>query len=310
MHRLDELDMRIIRELGSPTSPPWNVRLSYADISRRLGVDEETVRLRVKRARERGAFPTWQLMINPHLLGCDAVTLELEVEAEERKARAISQIKLVDGVTKIHDYRGKGVQVALYSEPGESLARKIRLIESICGSPTSAQWTSRFPEPSMLMTRTDWKIVRALREDPGRDLAEVATSVGTTPRTVQRRLSKMREGEAIFLSGDPHVGAVAGLICCFVVFCPDARSKRSVDAHIRADFSRVGHIDSSSEDYSIIGMPCENLTEADRALGKLKTMAGVQEADMRIMQNFILVQDWLSSEIERRIAASQSSAHT
>ncbi len=294
--------MRIIRELGSPTSPPWNVRLSYADIARRLGVDEETVRLRVKRARERGVFPTWQLMINPHLLGCDAVTLELDVDAEERKAKAVSQIRLLDGVTKIHDYRGKGVQVALYSEPGEPLARKIRLIESLCGSPTEARWTSRFPEPSMRMTRTDWKIVRALREDPGRDLVEVATSVGTTPRTVQRRLSKMREGKAIFLSGDPHVDAVAGLICCFVVFCPDARSKRSVDERIRADFSRVGHIDSSPEDYSIIGMPCENLGEADRALGTLRTMTGVKDAEMRIMRDFILVQDWLTSEIDRRIA--------
>ncbi len=294
--------MRIIRELGSPASPPWNVRLSYAEISRKLGVDEETIRLRVKRARERGAFPTWQLMINPRLLGCDAVTLELEVDAEERKAKAVSQIRLVDGVTKIHDYRGKGVQVAMYSEPGEPLARKIRLIESICGSPTSAQWTSRFPEPSMRMTRTDWKIVRALREDPGRDLAEVATSIGATARTVQRRLSRMREGKAIFLSGDPHVGAVAGLICCYVVHCPDARGKKSVDARIRADFSRVGHIDSSPEDYSIIGMPCENLAEADRALGRLRTMNGVEDASMRIMQDFILVQDWLASEVERRIA--------
>ncbi len=294
--------MRIIRELGSPASPPWNVRLSYADISRKLGVDEETIRLRVKRARERGVFPTWQLMINPRILGCDAVTLELDVDAEERKAKAISQIKLVDGVTKIHDYRGKGLQVSLYSEPGEPLARKTRLIESMCGSGTSVQWTSRFPEPSMHMTRTDWKIVRALREDPARDLAEVATLVGATARTVQRRLSKMKEGKAIFLSGDPHVGAVAGLVCCFVIFCPDARSKRSVDARIRADFSRVGHIDSSPEDYSVIGMPCENLADADRTLGKLRSLTGVEDANMRIMQDFILVQDWLASEVERRIS--------
>ncbi len=112
----------------------------------------------------------------------------------------------------------------------------------------------------------------------------------------------MRDGKAVFLSGDPHVGAVAGLICCFVVFCPDARSKRSVDARIRADFSRVGHIDSSPEDYSIIGMPCENLADADRALGKLRAMAGVANADMRIMRDFILAQDWLAAEIARRIA--------
>ncbi len=295
--------MRIIRELGSPSSAPWNVRVSYADISRKLGVDEETIRLRVKRARERGAFPTWQLMVNPRLLGCDAVSLELEVDAEERKAKVLSQIRLVDGVTKLHDYRGKGVQVALYSEPGEPLARKIQLIESICGSPKSTQWTSRFPEPSVRMTKTDWKIIKALREDTSKEPAEVAAAIGTSARTVQRRISKMREGKAVFLSGNPNVGGVVGLVCCFVVYCPDAQHKRSVDANLRSEFRRVGHIDSSPKDYSILGLPCENLAEADRALETMKSMDGVQGADMRIMKNLILVQDWLTSEIERRIAA-------
>lgn len=202
---------------------------------------------------------------------------------------------------KIHDYRGKGLQVALYSEPGAALARKIQLIESICGLPNSAKWTSRFPEPIVRMTKTDWKIVKSLREDAGRDLADVAVLLGISARTVQRRLSKMREGKAIFLSGDPHVDTVAGLICCFVVHCPDAHRKRSVDAGIRSEFNRVGHIDSSPEDYSIIGMPCENPAEADRALRKLRSMAGVQDADMRIMKDLILVQDWLNGEIDRRI---------
>lgn len=302
MHRLDELDMKIIRELGNPTSPPWSARVSYADLSRKLGVDEETIRLRVKRAREHGAFPRFQLMINPRVLGCDAVSLELEVDAEERKPKALSQIRLVDGVVKIHDYRGRGLQVTLYSEPGESLARKVRLIESICSSPKPIQWTSRFPKPNVRMTKTDWKIVRALREDAGRDLAGVATSLGISTRTVQRRVAKMREGRGIFLSGSPPVGAVVGLVCCIVVFCPDARCKRSVDARIRSEFSRAGHLDSSPEEYSILGLPCENLVEADRALGTLKAMDGVQGAEMRIMKDLILVEDWLTSEVERRIA--------
>ncbi len=303
MQHLDELDMRILRELDSPNSPQWNVRPSFAEISRKLGVDEETVRLRVKRARERGAFPTWRLMVNPHVLECDAVTLEIEVDAEARKAKVVSQLRLVDGVTKIHDYRGKGLQVTVYSHPGEPLARKLRLIESICGSPHSALWTSRFPKPSMRMTKTDWKIVNALREDAGRDLGDVAASLGISVRTVQRRLVRMKEAKAIFLAGAPNVGAVVGLVCCFVVFCPDGRAKTAVDAVIRSGFSRVGHIDSSPERYSVLGMPCENFAQAEAALERLKAIHGVEQADMRVIKEAILVQDWLKSEMERRISA-------
>ncbi len=296
--------MRIMRELDSPRSPQWNVRVSYAEISRRLGVDEETVRLRVKRARERGAFPVWRLMVNPRLLGREAVTLELEVDDESRKAAVVSQIRRLDGVIKIHDYRGKGLQVTVYSEEGEALSRKVQLIESICGSARSALWTSKFPRPDVQMTRTDWRIVNALREDASKDVSEVAATLGISVRSVQRRLLKMRQGKAVFLSGAPNVGAVVGLVCCFVVFCPDGHAKTSVDAVLRSDFSRLGHIDSSPKEYSVLGMPCENPAEADKTLKRLKGIEGVQAAEMRIMKEAILVQDWLKTEIERRIAAN------
>ncbi len=303
MHHPDELDIRIIRELGSPRAPRWNVRISYADLSRSLGVDEETVRVRVKRAREHGAFPTWRLMVNPQLLDCSVVTLEVDVDDEERKTQAVSQVRLVDGVTKIHDYRGRGLQVTLYSREGESLARKIQLIESICGRSTSAQWTSRFPKPTMRMAQVDWKIVSALGEDAGRDLDDVARSIGISARTVQRRISKMKEGKAVFLSGTPNVGSVGGLVCCFVVFCPDGQRKGSVDASIRSEFSRVAHIDSSPKEYSILGFRCENLAEADRALARLEALPGVEDASMQMMRDVILVQDWLQSEVARHISA-------
>jgi DNA-binding Lrp family transcriptional regulator len=304
LYHLDDLDMKIIREIDSPNSPRWKVRVSYGEISRKLGVDEETIRLRVKRARERGAFPTWRLMVNPHLLDCDQVSLELEVDAEERKPQAISQIKLVDGVTKIVNYRGKGLEVTLYSQGGASLARQVRLIESICGSRHSSLWTSRFPRPAVQLRKLDWKIVKALGDDVAGDLDEVAKSLGVSTRTVQRRLQAMTEGKAVFLSGAPRVDAVGGVACCFVVFCPEGRGKGPLDATIRAEFGRVGHIDTSPEEYSHIGVPCENLAEADRLLNRLKAVDGVREVSMHIMSEILLVREWLGGEVDRRLSGA------
>lgn len=302
VYHLDELDIRIIREIGSPDSPRRGVRVSYAAISRKLGVDEETIRLRVKRAREHGAFPTWRLMVNPRLLDCAAVSLEVDVAPEENKARALAQLRHVDGVIRIVDYRGSGVQVTLYAEGGESLTRQLGLIESICGSPRSVTWTSRSPPVAVRMRSLDWKIVKALNEDAGRDLAKLAKSLNVSARTVQRRLAAMKEGNAVFLAGSPNVDAVSGLTCCFVVHCPDGQGKKSMDALIRADFARVGHADTTPVDYSHIGVPCENLAEADRLLERLKAMEGVRTARMHIMKELIDVQEWLTHEINRRIS--------
>jgi DNA-binding Lrp family transcriptional regulator len=298
---LDDLDIKIIRALGSPKSPQWNVRESYANISRKLVVDEETVRLRVKRMKERGFLPAWRLMVNPRLFDWEAASLELDVDTEERKPKVVSQIRLVDGVTRIIDFRGKELLVSVCSEKGESLTRKIQLIESICGSSKSTVWKSRFPPTHARMKKIDWMILNAMREDARRDLDGVAQELGVSTRTVQRRLSAMIEGKAVYLAGDAQVGAVGGLMCCFLVFSPDHEKKKAVDDSIQSSFDRIGISDFSPEEYSVFGMHCENPPEADRVLEEVKAFDGVQNARMNIMNELILVQDWMMDEIERHM---------
>ncbi len=113
----------------------------------------------------------------------------------------------------------------------------------------------------------------------------------------------MREGKAVFLAGAHNTDMLGGLMCCFLTFCPDHLKKAIVDKEIRSNFTRIGLSDMSSEEYSIFGMPCENLAEADRALESLKSMDGVENAGMRILREVIIVQDWVSSEVERRASA-------
>ncbi len=113
----------------------------------------------------------------------------------------------------------------------------------------------------------------------------------------------MSEGKAVYLVGDPHVEALGGMLCCFLVTCPDHQRKVEVDSEIRSNFRRMGLSDMSPEEHSIFGMPFENLVEADRALEHLKSIRGVQNAGMHIMKEVIVVQDWMRSEIEKRISA-------
>lgn len=113
----------------------------------------------------------------------------------------------------------------------------------------------------------------------------------------------MKEGKADYLVAAPNVDVLGGLLCCFLVFCPDDLRKRSVDEEIRSNFGRMGLSDMSPEEHSIIGIPCQNLAEADRALGSLKSIEGVANAEMRIMKEVIVVQDWMKSEVEKHISA-------
>jgi DNA-binding Lrp family transcriptional regulator len=300
---LDDLDMKIIRELGGSSSPTWNVRESYSNISRKLGVDEETVRMRVNKAKERGFLPAWRVMINPLLINCCAANLDLEVRDEQNKAHAISKIKIVDGVNSIVDFRGKEILVGMYYEGEASLARKVQLIESVCESAKLALWSIPFPRPDLRTSHLDWRIIDIMRNDARMDLEDVAKSVGVSARTVQRRLSAMKEGAAVYLSRPPNVSVVGGLMCNFLVFYSDRDQKRAADKVIHATFNRIGASDTSPQQFSTFGISCENFSEADKVMERLKAIDGVQSVRMRIVKEIIVVEDWLRDEIAKRHSA-------
>lgn len=300
-HNLDDLDVSILRELHTNT-PKFNVRESFSDVARALGVDEETVRRRVKRAKALGFLPRWKLMVNPRLVGLEAAHFYAEC-GEVEKAKAIPQLELLDGIVYLVDFQGGGLRALLYYEDNESLERRLRLVSSICGSPQVTTWKSEFPRPSVRMKGVDWHILDAMKEDARRDPDAVAKSLGVSVRTVQRRLSIMNEGRAMYLVGPPDIERVGGLVCNFLVFCPDAQKKKAADSVVLSTLGRIGSSDTSGEHYSIFGVACENHTEAEKVKEKFRAMDGVRSVRMDVMRNFITVQKWLSGEVRKRSRA-------
>ena len=102
----------LMRELwGSPDI--WNTKKSYIEIAARLGVDEETVRNRVKHLRDTGFFLGYRLVPNPVLLGRTFASLRIEFKDRESKQEAIPRLALMDGVINIGSTYDKSALVTL-----------------------------------------------------------------------------------------------------------------------------------------------------------------------------------------------------
>jgi DNA-binding Lrp family transcriptional regulator len=305
MHHLDDLDVRIIKELGSPSSLQWNVRETYSGIAKRVGIDEETVRRRLKRAEERGSLPGWRVMVNPKLIGCEAATIDLDVADETGKDTVIGAIRRVDGVIKILDFRGKGLQITVYYPNENALKRRMELISSICGSSEATVWQLSFPSPNIRMTNTDWKIIGNMLDDARKSLSEVSHSITVSTRTVERRLTAMQNDFVVYLQGTPNFSRVAGLSCVFLVFIPDAKRKRGVDRAVLSRTPRTELANTSSKQYSTFVMLFENLSEADDFTNWIMSLQGVESVKMGVMRGLVVVQDWLRDEIQKRIEVGE-----
>ena len=140
----DDLDIRIIRALASPSSFQWDVRISYALVAAGLEVDAETVRNRLRHMNDVRFLRGWQLILNPGLLGREAAIVELRVGDSESKPEVISRLKMLEGVMLIDDFYGKELAVTTLYENPAALERQVHLFASLCGSPTPASWRLGF----------------------------------------------------------------------------------------------------------------------------------------------------------------------
>jgi DNA-binding Lrp family transcriptional regulator len=302
MHRPDTLDLRIMKEIGTPRSMQWNVRESYTSIAKRVGVDEETVRKRIKRQEKLGAIQGWRAVIHPNLVGCVDAYVDLEVSNANRKEEILSQLKLIDGVIVITNFEGEGLFVMFYSEPGQALLRKIQLICSICGTTDFTAFDNYLPLSDLKLSETDWKIIWAIRDDPRKNLSEIAKEARITPRTVNRRLTLLTERRAFFLMGLPNFRQLVGITSNFLIFCSGKENMSSIAERIVSRFENTAFV-AVTQSVLMCNILFQNLSEAEEAYEWIRRLEGVGKARMRIMKDLIFVCDWLDNQMKKRLEA-------
>ena len=303
IHRPDDLDIKIFKELGNPNSLQWNVRESYSSIAERLGIDDETVRRRLKRAERLGSIPGWRMMVNPRLIECRAANIYFEIKEENGKSDIIDELRGMDGIVKILNFHGDKLLLTLYYQDVNSLKSKVNRIVSISDSSNPAVWELVFPEPQIRTTATDWRIIASMLEDARRSLKGISESVGLSVRTVERRLNELTESHAVYLQGTPNFSKIAGLSCVFIVFCSEETEKRTVDRTILSRVRRIELANTGPGHYSTFVTLFDNLAESDDFISWINGLEGVKSVSMGIMKDLIVLQKWMQDEISKRQVA-------
>lgn len=299
----DGLDRGIVKELISPGSMRWDVREPYSNIARRLAIDEETVRRRIARMREVGVIGKYVLFLNPCLLDRKDAMVYLELRSYVSIMQAIPKLKLVDGIISLTSLHVAGLLVGIYYQSESTLARQVALIESICRAKTAVLWTAPYPKFEGKLTKTDWIILQALRKDPKRKVSELASDLGISARTINRRTKRMNDGNAMFLFLEFDLNKVEGLRYLLIVHCEDKERKSYVDNAIRSHLPNLIYEETWAPNHSMFAFACANILEAERLSDWVKKINGVSTMKVGIIKNRIHNLEWIDEEIERRIAS-------
>ncbi|MDG6925004.1 MAG: AsnC family transcriptional regulator [Nitrososphaerota archaeon] len=302
---LDELDVRIIRELthSNHEGIAWGeLSPSYAMIAKKLACSRATIRERVERMLESGFLRTFPVQVNPSLLGLMMGAMSVDVPPAAVKEEIVRRLSLVEGMLVIATHVGSLIGLVFYYESESDLQKKGELIASLCDA-TSLRWTPMpYPRATVELSRRDWQIVSALQRAWPRPPEAIARELGVSTRTLRRRTKRMVEGMAISTVVSADLGAMRGGVVANLEVNHDAGTPRAVtDAALQADLEHYTIYAGLWAEYSMLTLVLPSITEGLKVLGKVRRVKGVSSARLDLLEDRVEFYSTLREKVERRL---------
>lgn len=200
---MDALDVAILRTMGID---PWGrdpkdpALLKAGRIAKELGVTPERVRDRIARLEKAGVIRGYQLVPNFRLFGMHSSCYYLRFRDEARIPEVASQLDNLDRMAGVWFYVGPVVCVDVTYRTPPELERVLRVLTALAGESEFYKFYDlEMPMLRRPLSNLDWRILKALRGRAMRPLREVASEIGVSTKTVQRRFDRMAKDGAFFI---------------------------------------------------------------------------------------------------------------
>jgi DNA-binding Lrp family transcriptional regulator len=192
---LDAKDVRIFCEIafkGLDYDSFTDRRVSPLAIGRKLGLDEKTVRVRVKKMENDGFIKYYQVMPSLALFQLKNMnTYRFEALNIATKHQVMKYIQELPFIVEASDYLGQVASISISGTSSEEidqvaagLVNRFELYKWILGSRI-------IKEPVSIADRLDWQIIQELRYDALSGVKELSESLSITPRMIEYRIKKL-----------------------------------------------------------------------------------------------------------------------
>lgn len=318
---LDDKDLKIIRILSN------DCRESFMSIGAAIGMTSKSVKARVDRMISTGVIEKFVLKVNPLALGYGIGCMIIVREHTANIDDIINRLNLVGDVS-IHSKCMGGISTfCLAIKEGhqdklrlllDSLKpASVRIMFTSKLSPSSSSSTTTLPSSNMSrrheLTETDLRIIKCLISNPRMEMSDIARETSISGRTVNRRLTKLKEDNVLkfFILCNP-VHTVGYIQFALVVNTLDRSSYHQI---IRRIYEQLGEnilfqlpITDPNNVLTFL-LFSQDIFTADSILKKVESFDGVKRVELFVLTDTTSYDEWVLREIDKKLNIN-STIHT
>ncbi|HEV8594193.1 MAG TPA: Lrp/AsnC family transcriptional regulator [Thermoplasmata archaeon] len=289
---MDADDVRIFCELAFPyvtPRPPAEARRRPASIARKLGLDEKTVRLRVKKMEEAGFIKYYQATPDLALLGLRWLALDrYEAVNLATKYAVLEHIRGLPGVLEASDYLGPtlaisvaGASAPILEQLGKDIAARFELRKTDLGSGAIGDRRVR-PD------RIDWRILERLRYDARSTHEDVAAALSITPRMAEYRIRRLHAAGAVQFRAVINPQRQEGLVFYELTVTIERERRTAVVSGVKEKYGdQLWSVRETAPGVLLLNLFGFTLAEPEEAVMELLKVRGVRSCSILILKEIM-----------------------
>ncbi len=306
---MDTLDLKILRELMRNNIMPFPspvLRKSFRSIGRNLGVDQGTVRNRIRLFRQNGFVNEFYLGVNPSLFGCRIAALWFDVHPESEKEHLRKEVSTMKNTLLVCDYLGSKMSAVFCYGSEKDLKEITRKITRMANSEEVLCQNKQFLPCRLNLAPSDWRIIASLqRGDPQKSFDAIARETRLSTKTVKKRISAMVEDGAIYQLANVNLRSFENFVPTDVtVFYQSPEFKDSVSEALKSSLRQwIVFADVDSE-HCYLALALPSIARIREIENGIKRIEGVGRIQVEILQDILSLKQFYVDQVRAKVEPS------
>jgi DNA-binding Lrp family transcriptional regulator len=301
---VDNIDLQIIGFLTRDSRTP------YKNIASAVGITPSAMKERINKMVSNGIIRRFVVLINPVILGYEKlyVLTVKNIDKTVKEQDLFKRISLLGDVIAYSEQLEGSYIFGLYVK--DIAQDKIETVTDLLKPATVEIFFAAFrPPTTMKIYNSDLEIMKCLLSDARMRVEDIAKETSLSPRTVTRRLEKMRENRVLLftISRDLSSTRLTGYMEFDVLINVEISRHQSILEKIYRELEEylIFIPDWYQREVIVAVFFCANISTAKLILRRLESYDGVKKVGSFIRSSITINQDLLKSEINKRITSSQ-----